>query len=131
SLEAVSLNGVGTLFHESGNDLLSDFHHLQRLHLVNLQFSPPIQDLLLQALPLRVIQIKQTNLGGKFAFVPTSCPDENSDKIILDLRDNHLKSISLDALFPAGTPTCAYHIELAGNPWNADLLTSQIEVLER
>jgi len=131
NLTSISINQIASVnYARYHNQLLfNELHKLERLQFTKVRFVPPIVDPFFYGLPLVQIKIIGSFLMGIFSYVPVQCPP-NSQQIEIDIRNNSLTNFNFAALFPNERPDCLYRLELDGNPFDANLLLDQIDILQ-
>ncbi len=135
SLKSISISNVASLFRHQYDGLLDDFKQIETVHLRNVRFNPPLKGLFIEKLPLKILQLNNVSLSGKFEFVPPSPLPANVSKhhVTIDLRNNELTYFDFETLFPANNANNLYHyyINLSGNKkLDQNFLTSQLAVLK-
>ncbi len=130
-LTSVSVTGVQKLAHGAFTNFnFGDENTLVNLRLRSVGFVPVIENLVLNKLPLKVLEITGSDLKGIVSVVPSKCLPED-EPVVIDLRNNPaLTGLSFADLFQ-NKSTCHYHIDLSDNPnLNPRILVDNFPILQ-
>lgn len=132
-LTAVSVTGVPKLVHGAFSSFnFGEESILESLRLRNVSFEPVLENFVLNGLPLKVVEVTNSNLKGSVSVVPSQCPPED-ERIVIDLRNNPgLTGFGFADLFQKETlSACHYHIDLSDNPnLDSKILNKNVDTLK-
>lgn len=130
-LTSVSVTGVQKLSHGAFTNFnFGDESTLENLRLRLVGFVPVIENLVLNKLPLKVLEITGSDLKGIVSVVPSKCKPED-EPVVIDLRNNPaLTGLSFADLFQ-NKSSCHYHIDLSDNSnLNPNILVDNFPILQ-
>lgn len=136
TLKSISISNVASLIRHQFDGLLDDFKQIETVHFRNVRLNPPLKNgLFIEKLPIKILQLNNVSLSGKFVFVPPLPLPAKVRKyhVTIDLRNNELTYFDFEALFPDDSANNLYHyyINLSGNrKLDKNLFTSQLAVLK-